>query len=283
MAGFSYIRNLIFGSRLSGDERLVFGNSEKPYAQNVMRHYKITRQLIFILTILLIACGQKTQSVDYSPSESKGISIDSLRTFSITKATADDFIKAKKSFVDKTLYDTASFRKVNGEIKLPVDEKWRPFVTFTDSLINTDISDFRQYYYVGQYEKIGFYIVIGSFWEHSEFYLIDKRTGRQTTLWSSPTISPNEKLIANLSMTYGLEGVPNGIQIWRIDSNEHNQIEPISISKHLELDQQIWAPDDFYWETNNSLILKVTAVDKYMNENGQPNEKDFFYLRIKIQ
>jgi hypothetical protein len=248
-----------------------------------MPHYKMTRQLTIILTFLLAACGQNSQSVDKTLTKNKATTNDSLQTFSITNATADDFNKAKKSFIDKTLYDTTTFKKVNGEIKLPVDEKWRPFVTFTDTLLNTDNSDIRQYYYVGQFEKIGFYIVGGGFWEHSEYYLIDKRTGRQTVTWSSPTISPTDKFIANLSMTYGLEGVPNGIQVWRIDRNQNNQVEPISLSKHLELDQQIWAPDDFYWETDNSLILKVAAVDKYMNENGQPNENDFYYLRLKIQ
>lgn len=248
-----------------------------------MPHYKMTRQLIFILTILLTACGQNSPSIDNTLTNDKVTIIDSLETFSITKATADDFNKAKKSFIDKTLYDTTTFRKVNGEIKLPVDEKWRPFVTFTDTLLNTDNADLRQYNYEGQYDKIGFYIVGGSFWEHSEYYLIDKRTGGQTTTWGFPIISPSDKFIANLSMKYGLEGVPNGIQIWRIDRNEHNQIEPISLSEHLELDQQIWAPDDFAWETDNSIILKVAAVDKYMNESGQPNENDFYYLRLKIQ
>lgn len=248
-----------------------------------MPHFKMTRQLLFIWTILLSACGQNSQSSDNASYEKKGTSIDSLQTFSITKATADDFNKAKKSFVDKTLYDTTTFKKVNGEIKLPVDEKRRPFVTFTDTLLNTDNSDIRQYYYVGQFEKTGFYIVGGGFWEHSEYYLIDKRTGRQTVTWSSPTISPTDKFIANLSMSYGLEGVPNGIQVWRIDRNQNNKVEPISLSKHLELDQQIWAPNDFYWDTDNSLILEVAAVDKYMNENGKPNENDFYYLRLKIQ
>src|SRR5690606_35583514 len=130
-------------------------------------------------------------------------------------------------------------------------------------------------YYQGQFKKIGFYIVRGSFWEHSEFYLMDKRTGRQTTIWSSPTISPTDKFIANLSMPYGLEGVPNGVQVWRIDKLYKNQVGPISLSKHLELDHQIWAPDDIFWETDNSIILKVAAVDKYMNQSGQPNENDF--------
>lgn len=249
-----------------------------------MPHYKMTRQLTIILTFLLAACGQNSQSLDNGSTESKASVNDSLQTFSITKATADDFDNAKKSYLDKIVYDTTTYRKMSGEIKLPIDEKWRTFVTFTDTLINeVEAEDVRQYYYVGQFEKIGFYIVGGSFWEHSEYYLIDKRTGRQTTTWSSPTISPSDKFIANLSMTYGLEGVPNGIQIWRIDRNENNQIEPISLSKHLELDQQIWAPDDFVWESDYSLILKVAAVDKYMNEIGQPNLNDFYYLRLKFQ
>jgi hypothetical protein len=248
-----------------------------------MPHYNMTRQLIFILTILLVACGQNPQSSEKTSTENKETAIDSLQTFSITKASADDFNKAKKTFKDKILYDTTTFRKVNGEIKLPVEEKWRPFVTFIDTLLNTDDSDVRQYFYVGQFDKIGFYIVGGSFWEHSEYYLIDKKNGGETTLWDSPTISPNDKFIANLSMTYGLEGVPNGIQIWRIDRNEHNQIEPISLSKHLELDQQIWVPDDLAWETDQSLILKVVTIEKYLNETGQPNSSDFYYLRLKFQ
>lgn len=252
-------------------------------ASSVMPHYKMTRQLTIILIFFLAACVQNSQSVDSSLTESKTTSSDSLQAFSITKATADEFIKAKRSFVDKTLYDTTIFKKVNGEIKLPVDPNWKPFVTFKDTLLNTDDSEVRQYFYVGQFDKIGFYIVGGSFWEHSEFYLIDKRTGRQTVTWSSPTISPTDKFIANLSMTYGLEGVPNGIQVWRIDRNPNNQVELISLSKHFELDQQIWAPDDFVWETDNSIILKVAAVDKYMNETGQPNPSDFYYLRLKIQ
>lgn len=243
----------------------------------------MTRQLIIILTIFLSACGQNSNAVDPSSTSEKVTAQDSLKTFSISKATADDFNKAKKAFIDKTLYDTSAFRKVNGEINLPIDEKWRTSVTFTDTLLNTDESDSREYFYVGQYEAIGFYIVGGIFWEHSEYYLVDKRTGSQTKLWSSPSISPNEKFLANLSLPFGLEGAPNGIQVWRIDRNEHNQVEPISISKYIEIDQQIWSPDDFCWETDHSLILKVAAVDKYMNENGQPNENDFYYLRLKIQ
>jgi len=248
-----------------------------------MPYYKMTRQLIVYLTIFFTACGQHSQSVDNSLLGSKEVAIDSLHTFSITIATADDFNIAKSKSKDKTLYDTTIFKKINGEIKLPVDSKWKPFVTFTDTLLKTDDTDIREYQYLGQFDKIGFYIVGGSFWEHYECYLIDKRTGIQTTIWNTPTISPDDKFIANLSMAYGFEGVPNGLQIWRIDRQVNNQVELISLVKHLELDQQIWVPDEFVWETDNSLILKVSEVEKFMNENGQPNENDYYYLRLQIK
>ena len=35
MAGFSFNRNLIFGSRLSWHERFIFGSRQKPFTQNV--------------------------------------------------------------------------------------------------------------------------------------------------------------------------------------------------------------------------------------------------------
>jgi hypothetical protein len=145
----------------------------------VMPYYKMTRQLIVYLTILITACGQNSQSTDNILSESKEVTIDSLQTFSITNVTPDDFNIAKSKLKDKILYDTITFKKINGEIKLPVDRKWKPFVTFTDTLLNTDETDIREYQYLGQFDKIGFYIVGGSFWEHYECYLIDNEQNEQ--------------------------------------------------------------------------------------------------------
>ena len=197
------------------------------------------------MTFLLAACGQNSQLGEPSLKNTKTTSKDSLQTFSITKATAADFSKAKRAYVDKTRYDSTTFTKVGREIKLPIAENGESIVRFKDTLVDTDESDVRQYKYIGRFEKIGFYIVGGDFWEHTEYYLIDKKTGRQTTTWGLPKISPRDKYIASLSMPYGLEGEPNGIQVWRLDRDEKNKRETVSLSKHVELDQQDWAPDDF--------------------------------------
>jgi len=243
----------------------------------------MTRQLIIYLTILLSACGQNLQSANTVLAENKKVAIDSLQTFSITNATTDDFNKAKKSYKERTLFDTTTYKKVNGVIKLPIERMWNPFVIFKDTLQKTEEIDIREYQYLGQFEKIGFYIVGATLYEYSECYLIDKKTGIKTTIWNTPSISQNDKFIANLSMEYGLEGLPNGVQIWRIDRHENNQSEPISISKYLELDQQIWVPVDFVWETDKSLIMKVADIDKYMNENGRTKDSDFYFLRVRIK
>jgi hypothetical protein len=76
-----------------------------------------------------------------------------------------------------------------------------------------------------------------------------------------------------------MEGEPNGIQIWRLDKN--NSSDPIS--KLIEIDQEVWVPDSVVWETDNSLILKVITVDKYMTLDGKHDPKDYYFLRLKIK
>ncbi|MEM0575744.1 hypothetical protein [Flavobacterium polysaccharolyticum] len=240
----------------------------------------MTRQLIIFLTILFTACGQKNATIKNDKVENHSfILTESSQEFSISKTTLEDFTKAKNSYKDKLIQDTLNIRKVNGITEVYLNRPHYPSsVIFKDTLVGLGETEEREYHYLGHFPDLDNYLVSGTFWEHYECYLIDKKTGRKTTTWNRPFLSPTSKYFANLSMTYGLEGVPNGIQIWKVETANQNYL-----SKYLELDQQIWVPDDFVWETNNSLILKVASVDKYLNENGQPNEKDFYYLRLLLK
>lgn len=226
-----------------------------------------------------MACSQATKTKKLKPNEIKTNSFDNLENFSFTSSTSDDFIQAKKNYLNKIKFDSLKLNKINGEIKLPIDEKWKPFISFKDTLLNTDETDVREYKYFGEFENIGLYIIEANYWEHFEYYLINQKTGKQTVIWNYPYISPNNLYIANLSMPYGLEGVPNGIQIWKIDKNSYNNVDLI---KYFEIDQQIWAAEDFVWESDNSIILKVV----YLNENNQKTESQnlnsYSYLKLKI-
>ncbi len=231
------------------------------------------RQLIICLTILLSACGQKKATIENKTI----ILVDSLETFSITKATEQDFTEGKNSYKDKLIQDTLNVRKVGGVTEVFLNKPNYPSsVIFKDTLVNIGDTEEREYHYLGHFPNLENYLVSGAFWEHYECYLINKETGSKTTIWSRPFLSPNSKYFANLSLPYGLEGLPNGIQIWKIEGQSH-------LSKYLELDQQIWVPDDFIWETDNSLILRVIDVEKYLNFTGQPNKKDFYYLRLRLK
>jgi hypothetical protein len=237
------------------------------------------RQLILLLTILITACGQNSHSGDKMSAETKSGAENSNLSFSVTNACFDDFSKAVRAYKDKFIPDTTVIKKTNRVLKIPlVQPHYPPSITFTDTLEDVGETDERTYKYLGQFKELGVYLVEGVFWEHYECYLIDKKTGWKTTVWNKPKLSPSSKYFANLSMSYGLEGVPNGIQIWKIAVAGQELI-----SKYFELDQQIWVPYDFIWETDNSLILKVASVDKFWSANGEVNDKDFSYLRIKLK
>jgi hypothetical protein len=239
---------------------------------------KMMRKLIFCLTILLFACGQKSPSIKRCNIENQSLSSgDSLQTFSMTKTTLEDFITAKEIYKDKFIQDTLNIRKINGITELPLNRlQYPPSVIFKDTLVGIGETEEREYYYLGHFPDLDNYLVSGTFWEYDECYLVDKETGGQTSTWNRPFLSPTSKYFANLSLPYGLEGLPNGIQIWKVENQNY-------LSKYLELDQQIWVPEDFVWETDNSLILKVTGVDNYLNENEQTKEKDFYYLRLRLK
>jgi hypothetical protein len=238
---------------------------------------------VVIGSILLTGCKQSVKNHTLSKTtDSLSLPNTSSEPFSITTASKNDFNRCKQR--DYITYDTLLFRKKNGTLKLPTSEKWKPFVIFSDSLVDSDDDKEREFRYLGQFKEIGYYIVSGNFYEHSEDYLIDKNSASQTVIWNDPKISPGREFIANLSMSYGLEGEPNGVQIWRVIKDENNEADPITISKILEIDQQIWVPDDFVWETKNTLILKVIPVAKFWDKTGNLNKNpsDFYYLRIKV-
>ena len=237
------------------------------------------KQLLFLL-LLLAACGQKEDTKKNNTTEDKTVTpTDSSENYSTSIVTEDDFLNAKNNFKDPTLYDTASFRKNNGKIELPLQDKKQRFAVFKDTLVDAASEDVRQYVYVGQFDKLGLYIVGGSFWEHFECYLINKKTGQQTTIWNDPMPSSDNKYMASLSLRYGLEGIPNGLQLWKV-INEAGK--GYSLQKYFEIDQQIWIPEDFAWETNETLVLKVFAVQKYWNE-AERHPEDYYYLRIRIK
>ncbi|QNF33297.1 hypothetical protein HUW51_11365 [Adhaeribacter swui] len=199
--------------------------------------------------------------------------------YSIAKATKADFDRAKKASSNLLTPDTLNSRKKNGVIEVLTNGNWKPLTAFKDTLNSpeSDDDEIREYKYAGQIKSINKFLVEGYFWEHYECYLVDKATGRIDTTWTKPYISPDKKLLASLSMPYGLEGPPLGIQIFKIEGNGQN------LAKFIEINQQEWSPCDFYWESPSSIVIQILPVERVLEINGIPKQEDYTYIRLKIQ
>jgi hypothetical protein len=234
----------------------------------------------FFIGILLVisSCGGMKDAKNHGSIDSQTADKSfRLKPFSMVVVSKDNFAKAKKRYVDQLIPDTLTIRKINGVIKIPINQpNFIDTVFFRDSLGDIDEASQQEYNYLGYFPSVNMYLVEGLFWENYACFLIDKESGHQTSTWNRPYLSPKGRYFANLTMTYGLENMPNGIQIWRVEKGYSY------LMKYFELDQQIWAPEDFAWETDHSLILRVVSTEKYFNNNGSPHEKDFYYLRIQF-
>jgi len=198
--------------------------------------------------------------------------------YTLATAIRTDFERAKKNNPGAFTSDTANFRKVDGYLSLQIDGEWKQLYSFKDTLnfTDSDDTDIREYKYLGQLQPVTKYVVAGYFWEFYECYLVDKETGKIDTTWNSPILSPDNKFIASLSLPYGLEGLPNGIQIFKAEN------EGEKITKFIEINQDEWSPYEAYWESVNSIIIKILPISRVLEINGIPKEEDFSYLRLSI-
>jgi hypothetical protein len=248
----------------------------------------MNKLILLYISLSIYSCKYSTSSNQEKNKQNRSKVTEKLYDLDTTSITEFNF--AKNHYIDDINYDTLNIKKVNGTINLPLDKKNVSFTSFSDSSFSDSLSnsyeiEIEKYNYVGKFDEIGLYIVEGLFWEHFEYYLIDKKSGKKTTLWNKPIISPEENFIANLSMPYGLEGIPNGIQIWKINYKSKNKKKLSKISKIIEIDQQKWVPINIFWKSDSSLILKVISVENFLETNGdieKINSNDYYYLRLNI-
>lgn len=196
--------------------------------------------------------------------------IADIPTFCFERVNEDVFLSAKKACINKLFKDTLSIKKQNGQLKLPLSSGVNIYKTFRDSIKGTEDESRKEFKYLGQFKEIDFYVLSVTYWEHFEVYLVDKKSGNHYSVWSVPSLSPDNKKIATI-LSFGLEGEPAGVQILSVDKTSYTQVE-----KLIEVDQKLWNPVDFVWESNNSLILKVTDLDE------SKKDQIFSFLRLRL-
>lgn len=218
--------------------------------------------ILYFLCLYLFSC-----STNNYVEEKDGNAI-----FIIKKVKENDFLSAKKSFKEKLYQDMSKVYQKNKQISLPLNLGSHKI--FRDSILNEDTIE--RYEFIGEFKDIDMYLIFGIYWENSEGILVDKNNGEIYRTWNKPSISPDNKKLASIC-SYGLEGMPIGLQIMDIGL----QKEYTRLNSFIEINQRIWNPLDFVWESNNSLILKVN-YNLNLDTIDEKSMKKVEYIRIRF-
>ena len=224
---------------------------------------------LFLISSCSNPNGEQKNTFDDSDLTTKTRSDETDEILNVDNTDSEKFNHFESLPEYEPLTKTLELKK-DSTIKIPVDSGEVLFQG-TPSL-EVDISD---YTYYGINENINFYFVSGSFWEHYEGYLVDKKTGKIDTIWTEPTFSINDSLIISKSMDYGLEFVPNGFQVWKLSKE-------IIWKKIMEIDQLDWVPLQIKWVTKNQFIVKTTSVENYL-ENGPDIKQNFDFRKYQVK
>lgn len=137
-------------------------------------------------------------------------------------------------------------------------------VTYKNDTIHNE--SMVKYHYAGIYPEIGFIHIRAMYWEWSRDLLVKIKDGRETVLWGNPIVSPNKKYIISNSADLVATEMPNGIQLFKLESGDLVNI--------FEKEIINWEPYEIKWEsdtshtiTNFRIVITFMQLPDYENGN----------------
>lgn len=107
--------------------------------------------------------------------------------------------------------------------------------------------------YIGTLPKLGFHVIEQDYYEGWNFLLVHPSTGRTTTVWKPPVVSPTGRHLLVASMDLSAGYVPTLVQVWSVG--------PDSLTKDCELttadyeEGEGWGASDPQWL--NDTVVRV--------------------------
>lgn len=181
--------------------------------------------------------------------------------------------KAKKSAVDFLLRDTLAIVKKNHELVLPCLDS---IVTFKDINPNSDSDEEPKYSYKGQIQALNSFLIFGNYWEHYDYKLIDKKTGKEVSFTDFPYLSPDKKYI--ISAYANPYDETEELSLYAVD--EHLHIKPIFTAYFTNWMAHNQDEKDAFWSKDGYFYVPVSHKAKFWNELEINN--NYQYIRIKI-
>lgn len=189
---------------------------------------------------------------------------DLSKFFEIELIDRDIYLANRNTSINYLLYDSLSFQKKDGVIKLPLDKGELDLI---DNLADGD--KHKEYKYMGQIKALDMYLVQGTFWEDWSYILYDKKRGREVQSFIGiPYLSADMQYIMCLEID-SFEGVAN-ISLYAISENEKTKqkyIDPV-----VEMYVKSWIPytlkDEIYWGSDGSLYAPVLYTPNFIDAEG---------------
>ncbi len=215
----------------------------------------------FILGIfILVSCNsQRLEKIEVSKKPDINQEIEGTKVEVNRPLQANDTPKTSEREINALKTDTLNQWTVLQEDTLRIETETGKVEFISTPNLEEESSDFS---YKGFNEDNLFHAICGLYWEKYECYLVDHKTSEIDTIWTEPIFSPSNQVLVSKSMDYGLEGIPNGFQIWHLNQNR-NWI------KTMEIDQQKWVPIKLNWISNDSVLVKTVTIEHYNQMNSQ--------------
>lgn len=208
-----------------------------------------------------VANSDKLQKVNYSI-------YNETKFYKIEPSTQQEFDDANKKY--EQLLNTDKSQNVivkDGVISIYIANG--ELLTFSNVNSSNEVDE-KIFVYVGEIKPLKYYVITSKYWEGTECILINANNGDKDTMWTLPYVSPQQSYIACKSAPFGMDGVPNGLQIFKVQTND--------LIRHIEINQQFWVPDRFVWKTDNEIIIRAVLIDDYYRQHID----NFIYLALII-
>lgn len=232
---------------------------------------------LFFVAGMMVACNGQ----DTNDSASDTAHIEEAPSTGKVPVNTDTFSVGKRSFTIYPLehssfdklgtpdYDSAEFSLLNDDkahVKRAGDSLIFTLNNGKTSILanNTreENDEYSIFFYAGYLPAIHQYLVFGSYYESSDYVLINADNGDITHVWGIPVISPDHKYLIcpSLDLIAGFNN--NGFQLF---SYRDNKLIP---EGDVQFDK--WGPGQMKWLDNKTIEAEYVVLDNDMNEVPKP-------------
>ncbi len=126
------------------------------------------------------------------------------------------------------------------------------------------------FHYVQSCKDIDYWLVFISYYEGSEYLLMDKDNGNKIFVWGPPVVSPDKTHFITYSCDIEAGYDYNGIQLFEIKEGK----------AELKWQKEIntWGPDEVRWKDDNTLYIKKYSIDY----SGGNSVQKYTYGTVKV-